>query len=231
MRSESWSSNVRLATKAPVADTLPPMIDKPFVQLVESLASKTPTPGGGAAAALAACMGAGLLLMVVRFSRGRKGNEARDGVLADVELLLDKHLQLLMPMAERDCKSFDLVSCAYKLPKDNDQQKGIRERAVQEAMFVAMVVPEEVLCMVRDVFVAASGVIECVGKNIASDLASGAALLIAAAEGAHLNVRINAVYLTNREQANKALDRARAVRQEIQMHQLAIVAAVEKMLL
>ena len=206
------------------------MIEKPFVQLVEDLAAKSPTPGGGAAAAMAACMGTALLLMVVRFSRGRKVNEARDGDLARVETLLLGHLTRLQPMAERDCKSFDLVSSAYKLPKDTDEQKSIRERAVQEAMFGAMVVPEEVLCMVRDVFVAAAGIIDCVGKNIASDLASGASLLVAAADGAHLNVRINAAYLTNREQADKALSRARSVRQEIQAHQSAIVAAVEKLL-
>ena len=60
-----------------------------------------------------------------------------------------------------------------------------------------MVVPGETLLMVREVFVAMEGVVDCIGKAIGSDLASGAALLLAAAEGAFLNVKINAGYLTN----------------------------------
>ena len=48
--------------------------------------------------------------------------------------------QRLLPMAERDCRSFDLVSAAYGMPKDTDQQKALREKAIQEAMIGAMVV-------------------------------------------------------------------------------------------
>lgn len=206
------------------------MIHQSFEQIVESLAAKTPTPGGGAAAAMAGCMGTALFLMVVRFSRGKKANVDRDADLARVEGLLDGHLKRLLPMAERDCRSFDLVSAAYGMPKDSEAHKGLREKAIQEAMVGAMVVPEETLCMVRDVFVAMQQVTGCIGKAIVSDLASGAALLLAAAEGAYLNVRINAAFLTNRELADKTLDRATAVLGEIRRHQEAIAVSVAKML-
>jgi len=222
--------NAALAAEPVVAETLVAMIDQPFQQLIASLAARTPTPGGGAAAALAACMGTALFLMVVRFSRGKKANAARERDLAQVEGLLQGQLQRLLPMAERDCKSFDLVSAAYGMPKADAAQGARRERAVQEAMVGAMVVPEETLCMVRDVFQAMSGVVACVGKNIVSDLATGNALLGAAAEGAHLNVRLNATWLKNRDLAGKALDRARAVRHEVEAQQSAIAAMVEKML-
>ena len=226
----SGPGNAALAADPPVAETSPAMIDKTFEQLVTSLAARTPTPGGGAAAAMAACMGAALFVMVVRFARGRKGNEARERELAQVEGQLQVHLQRLLPMAERDCKSFDLVAAAYQMPKTGEEQAAMRERAVQEAMVGAMVVPEETLCMVRDVFQAVAGVVGCIGNNIISDLGTAAALLGAAAEGAHLNVRINATWLKNRDLAGKALDRSRAVRQEIQSHHAAIMAAVEKLL-
>lgn len=206
------------------------MIQQSFAKIVESLAAKTPTPGGGAAAAMAGSMGTSLLLMVVRFSRGKKANVDRDGDLAEVERVLDDHLQRLLPMAERDCKSFDLVSAAYRMPKDADDEKALRQRAIQEAMVGAMVVPEETLCMVRDVFVAMDGVSSCVGKAIVSDLASGGALLAAAAEGAFLNVRINAAYLTNRDLADKTMFRAEAVRAEIHRHQQKISDQVEQLL-
>jgi formiminotetrahydrofolate cyclodeaminase len=201
-----------------------------FEHIVQSLAAKTPTPGGGAAAAMAGCMGTSLFLMVVRFSRGKKANVDREQDLARVEELLGDHLRRMLPMAERDCRSFDLVSAAYGMPKDTDQQKELREKAIQEAMVGAMVVPEESLCMVRDVFVAMEGVVGCIGKAIVSDLASGAALLLAAAEGAFLNVRINATYLTNRDLANGTMVRATNVLNEIRRHQHAIAVSVDKML-
>ena len=206
------------------------MIEQPFAQIVDSLAAKTPTPGGGAAAAMAGCMGAALFLMVVRFSRGKKANLERDGELQAAETQLDGHLQRLKPMAERDCRSFDLVSAAYGMPKDTDAQKALREKAIQEAMVGAMVVPEETLCMVRDVFAGMQKVVGCIGKAIVSDLASGASLLLAAAEGAFLNVRINAAFLTNRELADRTLARASEVLAEIRRQQQAIAVSVDKML-
>jgi formiminotetrahydrofolate cyclodeaminase len=133
-------------------------------------------------------------------------------------------------MADRDCRSFDLVSAAYGMPKDGDEQKKLREKAIQEAMVGAMVVPEETLCMVRDVFVAMESVIPCIGKAIVSDLASGASLLLAAAEGAFLNVRINATYLTNRDLADRTMERATSVLTEIRRHQGSIAVSVDKML-
>lgn len=206
------------------------MIDKSFTQIIESLAAKTPTPGGGAAAAMAGCMGTALLLMVVRFSRGKKANADREPDLARAETQLADALKRMMPMAERDCRSFDLVSAAYGMPKETDAQKTLREKAIQEAMVGAMVVPEETLCMVRDVFVAMEAVTSCVGKAIVSDLASGAALLLASAEGAFLNVRINAAFLTNRELADRTIVRATSVLTEIRRHQGAIAVSVDKML-
>jgi formiminotetrahydrofolate cyclodeaminase len=206
------------------------MIQQSFEQIVSSLAAKTPTPGGGAAAAMAGCMGTALFLMVVRYSRGKKANVEREGDLQQAETLLEGHLKRLLPMAERDCRSFDLVSAAYGMQKGDEQQQNLREKAIQEAMVGAMVVPEETLCMVRDVFVAMQQVTGCIGKAIVSDLASGAALLLAAAEGAFLNVRINAAFLTNRDLADRTLDRANAVLAEARRQQQAIAVSVDKML-
>ncbi len=206
------------------------MIQQSFEQIVESLGAKTATPGGGAAAAMAGAMGASLFLMVVRFSRGKKVNLDRDGDLASCEATLADSVKRLLPMAERDCRSFDLVSAAYGMAKDTDEQKKLRDKAIQEAMVGAMVVPEETLCMVRDVIAAMKPVIGCVGKAIVSDLASGASLLLASAEGAFLNVRINANFLTNRELADSTMVRAGAVLAEIRREHEAIVVAVDKLL-
>jgi methenyltetrahydrofolate cyclohydrolase len=206
------------------------MITQTFQQLVESLAQKTPTPGGGAAAAMAGCMGTSLFLMTVRYSRGKKANVDREDDLGRIESVLEGHLQRLMPMAERDCSAFNMVSAAYKMPKEGEEAVVLRDKAIQEAMIGAMVVPEETQAMIRDVFVSMDEVADCVGKAIVSDLASGAALLLAAAEGAYLNVRINADYLSDRELADSAMKRANSVRDEIRSHQDTIATSVDRKL-
>ena len=53
------------------------MIDQTFKEIASSLAARTPTPAGGAAAALTASMGTALMLMVIRFTRGKAANADR----------------------------------------------------------------------------------------------------------------------------------------------------------
>lgn len=206
------------------------MINQSFKKFIESLAAKTPTPGGGACAAMAAAMGTALLLMVVRFSRGKKANAEHEGELAEAEALLDDHLRRIMPMAERDCAAYDLVLSAYGLPKDADEEKTVRAKAIEEAMIGAMVVPEETMCMIRDAFTAVDRIITCVGKNIVSDMGSGAELLRAGAESAYFNVRINASFLKNQELAKMTLSRTLTVRDEILRHHDSIRRVVDGLL-
>ena len=201
-----------------------------FEDLVASMAAKTPTPGGGAAAAMAGCMGTSLFLMTVRFSQGKKANVDREGDLAAAESALSDHLEQLRPMAERDCAAFDLVSAAFRMSKESDEQKVARSAAIQESMVGAMLVPEETQKMILGVFVTMEAVRDCVGASIASDLASGAALLLAGAEGAYLNVRINAAELKDRALADATMARATAARDEIRSRQAAIAAQVDEML-
>ncbi len=191
------------------------MIDQSLQKIVESLGARSPTPGGGAAAAMAAAMGAALLLMVVRFSRGKKANLDRDAELAEAEQVLAGLVERILPMAERDCRAYDRVSHAYKLPKDSEGEVQARGAAIEEAMVGAMSVPDETLLMVRDVLRATNEVVSWVGKAIASDLGSAAELLRAGAEAAYMNVRINAAELKDRGLAETTMSRVEAVRAEV----------------
>lgn len=206
------------------------MIEQPFKDLIASLAAKSPTPGGGAAAAMSACLGASLYAMVIRFSRGKKATVEHDEQLAQVEEQLLSLLNRLEPMAERDCASFDAVSRAYKLPKESGVEQDVRNRAIEEGMLGAMVVPEETLATIRDVLRTMVPVLAFVGRNIASDLGSGTEMLVAGAESAFLNVRINAAYLKDRPKADSALKQNETVLTEVRDTRRAIRATVEKML-
>ncbi len=190
------------------------MIDRPLRDLVEGLAARTPSPGGGAAGGVAAAMGVALLLMVVRFSRGKKATAARDADLARAESALDALLQRAGPLAEADCTSFEPVAAAYGLPKDTPAQTAARDAAIRRGLQGAMVVPMQTLEVVREALRAAAPVFDCAGRTIVSDQAAGAALLQTAAEIACLNVRINARLLGD-VAGGETLAAARARQEEI----------------
>ncbi len=206
------------------------MIEQPFKDLVAALAAKSPTPGGGAAAAMSACLGASLFVMVIRFSRGKKATLDHDSQLAAVEDQLLSLLSDLEPMAGRDCSSFDAVSAAYKLPKESEAEQEARNQAIEAGMLGAMVVPAATLASIRDVLKTVVPVLALVGRNIASDLGSGTEMLVAGAEGAFLNVRINAAYLKDRATAESALEQNGAILAEVRDIQSSIRETVETML-
>lgn len=206
------------------------MIEQSLGKIVQSVAERSPTPGGGAAAAMVAGLGAALFLMVVRFSQGKKANVDRESDLGEAERLLGEMVERLLPMAERDCQAFDRVSAAYKMVRNTDDEIAARSSAIEEGMVGAMSVPEEALLLIRDVFRTMNEVVECVGATIASDLGSGAELLKAASESAYMNVRINAQSLKDRELAESTMDRVETVRREIHDIAAAIREIVEKKL-
>ncbi|MCA8941095.1 MAG: cyclodeaminase/cyclohydrolase family protein [Planctomycetes bacterium] len=193
--------------------------DQSIHDFVESLAARTPTPGGGSAGGCAAAMGAALLSMAGRFSQGKKHSEAdAEDRLERVLAVLDDKRAALLPMIERDASAFELVTEAYRLPKGDAQAVEIRTRAIQEALRGAMAVPEETLCLIRDVLVEFADVVTLIGRNIVSDVGSGTSLLEAAASMAKLNVQINMAYLEDRDLASAAGERILAVMAEIEEH-------------
>jgi formiminotetrahydrofolate cyclodeaminase len=133
-------------------------------------------------------------------------------------------------MAERDCASFDHVSAAYALPKQTDEEQAVRARAIETALVGAIVVPEELIFLVRDVLARFVPISDLIGKAIVSDMGSGAELLRAAATCAWLNVRVNAVYLTDKGKAHATESRVRAVLDELERHYGALRGSVDRLL-
>ena len=176
-----------------VAPAISPMklTEKPVVQFLDALASKDPTPGGGGGAALAGAIGAALASMVCNLTVGKEKYAAVQtdiqGLLAQTEALRHK----LTDLVEADEAAYGVLSAAYKLPKDTDDQKKARTAAIQKALINATTPPLEIGQACVDVLnlcgpVAAKG-------NVAAVSDAGVAALMAEAglRSAGLNVLIN----------------------------------------
>src|SRR5260370_28016880 len=102
-------------------------------EFVEALGSSAPTPGGGAASALAAALAAALAEMVARLTAGRARYQEVDAAMrAVIEKAAAVRAQLLM-LIEEDEQAYAGVSAAFRLPKTTDDERVQRDAAVQVA--------------------------------------------------------------------------------------------------
>ncbi|HEV8113456.1 MAG TPA: cyclodeaminase/cyclohydrolase family protein [Planctomycetota bacterium] len=170
----------------------------------ERLAARTPTPGGGSVAAYLVAAGAGLVAMAFRFTSGPK-YAAVEGAMGERASALEEIRVRAIELVDADSSSYDAVTAAYGLPKTTDAEKVRRTAAVQRALIGALEVPLETMGKaVAALRIAAAGAPD-INKNLASDCATGSWCLWSAAEGAALNVKINAASLADRGLAEMRL--------------------------
>jgi glutamate formiminotransferase/formiminotetrahydrofolate cyclodeaminase len=154
---------------------------------MDELAGGAPTPGGGSAAALAGTLAAALVAMVARLTIGRKAYAAVEArakeILNEAELLRTQ----LRRLVDEDAASYELVSKAYKIPKDDPG----RTSSVDNALLAASRPPQQVVQAAERVKRLADEIGMIGNKNAASDARVAGMLADAAIAGAAENVKVN----------------------------------------
>jgi formiminotetrahydrofolate cyclodeaminase len=156
-------------------------LDEPVRGFLDQLAARTPTPGGGGAAAVTGAMAAGLVAMAARFSATRLPGA---GELADQA---DELRRRLAQLADMDAQAYAAVLEALRLPREASQ----REVQRQEALLGAALVPLEIAGIGAQVAVMAVRVAETGNPNLRGDAVTGAVLAAASARSAACLVNIN----------------------------------------
>ncbi len=175
----------------PEASTAEPPRSAPTEPFLDALASGTPTPGGGSAAAYSAAMAAALVAMVAHLTVGKKKYVE---VEAEMQIVLEQAEGLRAAMTDtiqRDAAAFEAWMAAIKLPRDTPEQDADRAEAIQLAALIAAQVPLEVARQSVNILALAAKVAAFGNLNAISDSGSGAALARAALTSAGWNVRIN----------------------------------------
>ncbi len=167
------------------------LTEKTFSKFLDDLASNSPAPGGGSVASLAGALGSALTTMVCNLTIGKKKYAAVEGDLKAILPGSEELRKQFTRLIEQDTDAFNKVMEAYGLPKDSDDQKALRNAAIQEATKEATLVPLEVMKHTIDAMALAAIVAEKGNVNSISDAGVSALMLHAACEGAALNVLIN----------------------------------------
>lgn len=156
-----------------------------------ALASSSPTPGGGTAAAVSLGQAASLTIMVCDLTLGkdrwREGWPSAEAAQTVAIPILHKAGQL----AVDDSDAFDAVMDAYGLPKETDEQKQARRTAIRKATVVAAEVPYRTAQLSMDLMHVLEALATSGNANAVTDVGVAGLLASAAGKGALFNVEIN----------------------------------------
>ncbi|MET4097097.1 cyclodeaminase/cyclohydrolase family protein [Arthrobacter sp. UYCu712] len=157
-----------------------------------SLASREPTPGGGAVAAIHAAQGAALVAMVGRYTTGPKYDQHAELVHRIISTA-DGLVAEALGLADADQHAFQGVIDSYKLPTGTEGLKAARTESIQGALILAAQTPAQLIKLAGAVVDLATELFEVANANVISDIAAAADAARAAATTARVNIDINVV--------------------------------------
>lgn len=171
------------------------LIDLSVEGFIEEVDSNSPAPGGGSLAALAGALGSGLSRMVGHLSIGKKKfknlTEEQQKEFKDALKELDSIKKELMILIDEDTNAFNLIMKAFKLPKETEEEKAVRRKAINNATIKAIEVPLAVARVSKKGMDFLPVIRKYGNKNCLSDVGVSMLLLHSAFVGAVMNVKIN----------------------------------------
>jgi formiminotetrahydrofolate cyclodeaminase len=190
------------------------MLEKSCNEFLQELSSKAPVPGGGGASAYVGALGMALGSMVGNLTLGKK--KYKD-VEEDIKELLKKSediIESLKALVAKDAEVFYPLSQAYGLPQNTEEEKNAKDKALQQAVEAATMVPltiAEYCLKAIDLHEEYAGK----GTRIAiSDVGVGVAFCKAALQGAKLNVLINTKIMKDQALKSKIESRMKEIENE-----------------
>jgi formiminotetrahydrofolate cyclodeaminase len=182
-------------------------VDTTIQSYLDDLASASPTPGGGSAAALSGAMGAALASMVARLTLGKA---SYSDVQPEVEDLLRRTEKLrgrFLELMQEDIDAYGGLSASFKLPRNTPDEVDARAKAVQKKLFEAALVPLEMTECAFQLAQHCRRLAEIGNTSVLSDIATGATLASSAGAGAAWIVRTNLRAMKDLELVNRLSDR------------------------
>ena len=168
-----------------------------YMSILEQIASKSPTPGGGTVAALTLAHAHSLAVMVSRLTIGKEkwqgGHEISNLIINSSIETLEKSISL----AGDDSLAFDKVMESYRMPRGNDVEIESRKLAILESTIGAAQTPSEIAEEGLKLLSLLPDLARFGNLNAITDLAASSELAYTAVYIATLNVKINVDTMSN----------------------------------
>ena len=170
-----------------------------YMDILRSIASSEPTPGGGSVAALSLAHAHSLSLMVARLTlANEKWVEGHDAAKGSIELS-EPALEEAILLAISDSDAFESVMSAYRLSKETEDEKKHRLKEIRKATIGAALAPLNTARSAQKLLTNLEKQSASCNPNTLTDLASASEMALSAVKIASLNVRINLEYIDGEE--------------------------------
>jgi glutamate formiminotransferase/formiminotetrahydrofolate cyclodeaminase len=168
------------------------LVNMNLADFADETASESPAPGGGSISAYVGALGASLAGMVANLSSHKKGWDSRWEEFSNWAEKAQFYKNELISLVDLDTMAFNSIMEAFALPKSTDEEKAVRNDAVQAATKQAIEIPFKVM----EVSLSSMEVIKAMtltgNPNSVTDAGVAALCARTAVLGAFMNVKINA---------------------------------------
>ena len=199
------------------------LVEQRVIDFVAATASKEPTPGGGAIAALTAATGAALAEMVANLTFGKKGYEAVQTEMEELQAKAEAIRERMLELSQADADVFNIFMNALGLPKNTDEEKAARTAAIQQAYKDAAMVPFEIGELANQIFDLAELASRKGNQNLITDGIIAAINARAAVKSAFLNVRINLSGIKDESFVAELISKMHAIEKDLDDKESAII--------
>lgn len=183
------------------------LVEMDVIKFLNEVDSNSPAPGGGSVAALASSLGVSLGRMVAHLSFGKKKYEANsDEAKATFVKNFDELLKIkdeLNVLIDKDSEAYNTVMAAFKLPKETDEEKAIRNAEIQKCTKFAIQTPYDIVVLSGKAISLLGTILEYGNQNAITDIGVGTMLLMTGLEGGILNVKVNLSSIEDQEYVQK----------------------------
>ena len=173
-------------------------------EFLEKLASNAPTPGGGGGAAMAGALAVALASMVGNLTVGKEKFAQHEVEVQELLAKADALRLELLNLVNADAEVFNSFMACYRLPKNTDEEKQARNRAIQNAAKEAAEVPLKIAESCLEVMKLAERIAIIGNPGAITDAAVSSIMARAALRSAVYNVVVN-LKLIKDEAYNQAM--------------------------
>ena len=177
------------------------LVDMQVKDYLDLLKSDAPAPGGGSVSALAGAQGVGLFMMVADLTLGKEKYADYQEICGEAKEKGAALYAELVEAIDKDTEAFNLIAAAFKMPKETDEDKAARRKAIADGTLVATQVPFRTMQLGYEGLMIAKEMIGKSNPNAASDLGVAILNLTGCIKGAWLNVLINLPGVKDEEKA------------------------------
>lgn len=165
------------------------------------LASNSPAPGGGGAAALVGAVGVALGNMVGSLTIGKKKYADVEPQIQSLNARAEALRRHLEQLVQADADAFTPLAAAYRLPKNTPEQAAHKAEVLAQALDGACAVPLDIMSACCEGITLAQEYAEKGNVLAISDAGCAALFCKAALQAAALNVSINTQLMADKAHA------------------------------